>query len=344
MLLAVEAVLRAKFPADLPSLSVKPGTWAIIPERSWIEYHPRLGWFHKKSHLAFMENPKGVKIPVTTNSQGLRGTQEYGAKKPSRFRIAIFGDSFTFGYGVRDEESFPAQLESIIAKSEVLNVGVPAFGLDQIYLAFKEFAPQYQPDLAIFTIYPEDFWRALRSYNDGGYGKPYFTLEADDSLKLHHVPVPEGKHFSVPQFPGALQRSLWERFFNRFALYRMGKKALSKFRKKIGLEDPDTEAEWLLGRKILEQAKYEAQKMGIRLMIVLAPPARWITGTDEPIRPSLLRFSEREQIEFLDLTPVFYEAASKASIDRYYLPQDRHWTVEGNRLAAEKIAEKIRTL
>lgn len=59
--------------------------------------------------------------------------------------IVAFGDSLTYGIGAKQEESYPAVLQSIIG-FEVINAGVPgeetAGGLSRIQAVLEEYAPR----------------------------------------------------------------------------------------------------------------------------------------------------------------------------------------------------------
>ncbi len=336
-MIAAEGFLRIFDTTPRPP--AKPAGWAIIPEESWIDYHSTLGWFPKKNVVSrLVKGP--LEVPLRTNADGFRGSRVYPHEKPQGIhRICAAGDSFTFGFGVRDDEAFPAQLETRLISTEVLNLGVPGYGVDQIVLASKEICPQFAPDVMILTLFPEDFWRALRAFNDAGHGKPYFTLESTGSLKLHQVPVPPGKQFSVEQFPEILHREGWQRVASKSYVWRLGQKAWGRLQKKIGREDPDTTLEWLLGRTILKNSAEWARSRHLRFVLVIAPPLRWITGTVEPVRASMLRFAEREKIEIIDLTPFFMDAAKQTSVDDYYIPEDQHWTARGHQLVAEVLAD-----
>jgi hypothetical protein len=48
---------------------------------------------------------------VRTNSLGLRGAEIPASKSAGRERILVLGDSYAFGYGVGDEDTFAAVLE-----------------------------------------------------------------------------------------------------------------------------------------------------------------------------------------------------------------------------------------
>ena len=55
-------------------------------------------------------------------------------------------------------------------------------------------------------------------------------------------------------------------------------------------------------------------------------------------RTDTMRASTRADLPCLDLTPVFVDA-SHASADTLYKQRDAHWTMRGNRIAAEAQAE-----
>lgn len=320
----------------------RPAEWALIPEQRWIEYHPILGWFHEKNKTAILRK-SNYEVTLRTNSMGIRGTKEYALDKPhDKQRMVALGDSFTFGFGVNDDETFPAQLEKANPSLEVLNFGISGYGIDQIHLLLKEKIFDWNPDVILLTIYPEDFWRATRAFSDGGYGKPYFVLNANGRLHLMHVPVPTNRDFKTPQFPEILQPTWMGRILNSSEIVRLLRKSWTYVKKKTGWEDPDTTPEWILGRAILRQLIAEIRERKIRLILMIAPPHRWVQGTVEPIRDSLLRFSSRENVEMIDLSPLFKEASKASSTDYYYIPEDQHWTSAGNRLVAERILSYLK--
>jgi len=69
---------------------------------------------------------------VTTNSLGLRGREPTATAVP--LRVLVVGDSSVFGFGLADEQTFPAQLEQLLAPAgaiEVVNGGVPGYTCPQ---------------------------------------------------------------------------------------------------------------------------------------------------------------------------------------------------------------------
>jgi lysophospholipase L1-like esterase len=59
--------------------------------------------------------PGKFDVQVAINGQRFRGPREYAASPaPGLTRLAVLGDSMTFGWGAEDGETYPAQLESIL--------------------------------------------------------------------------------------------------------------------------------------------------------------------------------------------------------------------------------------
>jgi lysophospholipase L1-like esterase len=100
-----------------------------------------------------------VGVPVAINNLGLRGSDTTIAKPPGVFRIIGVGDSITFGYGVRVEDTFLRVLERDLNASapagvryEVINAGDPATGLEYYTHFIEQDAPALQPDLILVCM------------------------------------------------------------------------------------------------------------------------------------------------------------------------------------------------
>ena len=98
-------------------------------------YDPDLGWTHRpgaiSNHGFYSTNLAGIRTssPDITFSK----TPPAGV-----LRIALFGDSFTYGSNVPYENTWGYYLENNLKQcglnTEVLNFGVGAYGMDQAYL------------------------------------------------------------------------------------------------------------------------------------------------------------------------------------------------------------------
>lgn len=77
--------------------------------------------------------------------------------------IHIFGDSFTFGYGVDNGETWPDFLRDHFDKRfNVFNYAVIGYGLDQMYLSFRQNADRIKEgDIVLFAPISDDLQRNL---------------------------------------------------------------------------------------------------------------------------------------------------------------------------------------
>jgi len=96
---------------------------------------------------------------VSINSLGLRDN-EFNPRKGDKFRIICVGDSWTIGWGVNLEDTYPKQLERYLkAKGkniEVINCG-QAGNYTTIYARqLKKLIPALQPDLVLVGVLQGD--------------------------------------------------------------------------------------------------------------------------------------------------------------------------------------------
>lgn len=103
-----------------------------------------------------------------TNSQGFRDVENY-EDAPESEKILFLGDSFTFGFGVKQEEVFSAVLQKKLKEKRkgiaVVNAGAVGYGTDQEYIFLKESGINMKPKLVIINIYANDLsdnvWRSI---------------------------------------------------------------------------------------------------------------------------------------------------------------------------------------
>ena len=152
---------------------------------------------------------------------------------PARHRIAIVGDSFTFGLEVRYEETWGHQLELALGQGyQVLNFGVDGYGVDQAYLRYKRDVLLWHPEIVILGVINDDLRRTMGVYGfltfAGGeipFPKPRFVIKGQ-KLSLLNLPLPApefvfAKH-SITELPFiekdfSFQRLEWEWSFYHYA-------------------------------------------------------------------------------------------------------------------------------
>ncbi|HKE01134.1 MAG TPA: hypothetical protein VKE69_09000, partial [Planctomycetota bacterium] len=101
-------------------------------------------------------------IAVELNSLGFRD-REWGDPAASRpagsMRVALLGNSVTFGLRVRAEETWGRVLEERLRAArpaEVMNFAVPGWVLEQMARAYEDVVRPFRPDVVVFTSFPND--------------------------------------------------------------------------------------------------------------------------------------------------------------------------------------------
>jgi len=153
-------------------------------------YDERLGWRNIPNWQATTHGRK-----LTTNALGMRD-RPYSVQKPQGiYRILFLGGSFTWGYGVADDEVFSAVLEERLGDRqqtdggyEVLNTGVSGWGTDQELLFLMDEGFRFDPDLVVLSFNLTENPLYNVSSVQFGLAKPMYL---DTRLKLGNVPVPK---------------------------------------------------------------------------------------------------------------------------------------------------------
>ena len=107
-------------------------------------------------------------VPVKINSHGFRDNEHVREKPPGIIRVLGLGDSFTFGWGVPLDESFLKQLERQLGvrigqQVEVINTGVPGWGLAQYNRYLKREDLNYSPDIIVVAYFVDDLSGPMNS-------------------------------------------------------------------------------------------------------------------------------------------------------------------------------------
>ncbi len=128
-------------------------------------HHPH---FHHRLKPFETQRFAGPEFDVTTrtNRYGLRGPDPVLPKPPGVVRVLMLGDSFTFGFPVKDEETFCRLIEQgLRAKGyavEVVNGGVSGYSPTLHYLSLRDEFLGFEPDLVILWYdlgdLQEDHW------------------------------------------------------------------------------------------------------------------------------------------------------------------------------------------
>jgi lysophospholipase L1-like esterase len=134
-----EVVVRLRYPALNTYRDFDPGIYAEDAERRWANLPGYRGIYQ-----SFFEDQI-----VSTNSLGFRGPELRADAAASEHRVLCLGDSNTFGRGVGEEETYPAQLEAELGKrgasATVWNSGVCGYDTEQELATLRKFGPALRP-------------------------------------------------------------------------------------------------------------------------------------------------------------------------------------------------------
>lgn len=115
-----------------------------------------IGYRLKPGHV--IQPGKGLKY--TINAQGFRGAVVPEVRSGDGARILFIGDSFTFGYGVGDESTFPAIAQRLLRASgmdaECVNLGVIGYNLAHYRESLLENIERFHPDVVVVNVYVND--------------------------------------------------------------------------------------------------------------------------------------------------------------------------------------------
>ncbi len=150
-------------------------------------YDAELGWVNLPS--VDLPDVWGPGAGVRTNSQGIRARTEFEARvAPGRIRALCSGDSFAFGEGSGDLDTWCHLLTVLDDRLETVNLGQPGYGVGQSYLRYLRDGAPLDHQIHLFTFVDGDFDRAGRR-SHYGYARPLLRLVGDE-LEVDNVPVP----------------------------------------------------------------------------------------------------------------------------------------------------------
>ena len=251
---------------------------------------------------------------------GEYGTRSNGPTPPRAQRplMLVVGDSFAFGDGVNDEESWPAVLERL-SGGRVINAGVPGFGLDQVVLRAEQLAAIYAPDTIIVGFIPHDVLRCEMAYWSG-LPKPYFDVDAA-GLHLHPAPVPTASASATLRRLLSMSVAV-DTLFPIFAHWQGPRELVVHQR---GRE---------VACRLMERLAVLGRARHARIVVVAQPQVPEALPEHREIVSGVIRCAAANQLGALDLLPVFERLPAEQRQPLF----PRHMSAEGNRLVATELA------
>jgi hypothetical protein len=277
---------------------------------------PELGW-RMRPGVSFVWKTEGVPFPIAAGPDGFRVDGESGeaAADPAPLRrIAFLGDSFTFGTGVRYAETFAARTAARLGAREQ-NVGMPGYGVDQMWCALEKVVLPDAPDLAVVALVFHDFERSLHAWREAeGFNKPVFKVSGGALARK-----------TAQDRPPA-----WLRFLEtRSRLFTAGRALERRLGEQWGAGEW-----WALNAACLDSMAAAAARAQVPLLVVLIP-----SGEQPRPFPALERHLVERGVPYADLL-----ADWKGRPPDCYWPQDGHLNAAGHERVSQSLAPLLARL
>jgi hypothetical protein len=349
------SVLLSALAAELLVRAVRPQPRLVITPGGFYTADPPGRYRLSPGYRGRIYNRAEYDNEIRINAEGLRG-EEVGQGTENLTRLLSIGDSFVFGVGVEDAETFTSliarKLTGIGVPAEGLNAGIPAFGVPDAVSWLARRGLALQPDVVILSIFQG---------ND----------LVDASPEREEILIVDG--LLVPGKSAGGVKAWLHRHSHFYVLLKslLDQPSLRPLRAKLGLGEPwkvrvlreefgvysetattDLRPAIDATDRALDELKALGAVHDFKVVAVLIPSEiqvdreRWQAGLaslsldpakyDPEVPTSIfVDLLARHSIPTLDLGPVFAQGLADGE-DLYYR-LDRHWTKQGHELAAEAL-------
>lgn len=262
-----------------------------------------------------------------TNAQGLRSDPMSAKTKP---RILALGDSFTWGWGVGQDEPWIARVAAELAddgiETEPLNGGVNGYGTESALALLRRLGPELQPDVVLLGFFANDYTDNLIGARNTYTVRDGYLFDQFSHEYFQESPLARHSHLY------RMLTSAWATANVRFLGGVPGQRLARNF----------TPAEFEEGRELshrwIRELDAECRNLGVRFAVIWLPADVYAGRSrpeDIPLRASLQRQVAEDGIPSLDLLPVVNR---EQRVQGLYLPGDGHFSPRGHRVAGRAIA------
>ncbi|MBN1866598.1 SGNH/GDSL hydrolase family protein [Candidatus Sumerlaeota bacterium] len=310
---------------------------------------------------AFQSEPRLPRYRITTDSRGYRGARPVSVPKaPDTKRLVVLGDSFVFGVGVEDDQTFPAQTERLLNEGETgepfeaVNAGCPGWGTENELAFWRARRRELDPDLLVVAFFRNDLGDNARhllfQVRDGRLAfEPTRTMgRAKRIARL----IPFYSFLSEHSHLVNLLRRSAVRFFLE-PPPTDGPKSDEPDRGAAETRTPPTEAAPGENPALEERLRLfsllmgalvdEARSEGIPVLVLLLPSMYDCVPGAFPdygrVEEIVSRWKKGGRCESASLLDPIREARDRG--EAIFQPRDGHYTPQGNEIVAIELARKV---
>lgn len=301
---------------------------------------------------------------VTATSQGTRGLTSFRPEKnEGTLRVLCLGDSFTFGFGVDDVYSYPELLQRELAlrypgkKIEVINAGLPLFGILDAMDYYLQKGAALKPDVVILQFFANDIQDMCREYvfreahaNDPAYASRSKMSKLLSGTKLYQLAANMrfafGKitYFGLPISQEAKQKprpnSLLDPY--RFDATPEETHAVSERDTIAGLQSrPELSRVWDSYRTALAGFREQVRFFGSDMLFLCVPDTKQVEDRAYSVHQELAPALSALGMPNVDMLEPFRESLYGQGVQPYLSPIDDHCSPYGNLLIARAVAQRL---
>ena len=293
------------------------------------EPDPLLYWRLKPNQECYT---KVNRRPVRINAHRTRGGEFSTVKPAGTLRIISIGDSRTFGWGLREEETYSARLQKHLQeqfgarrKIEVINAGVNAWTFPQMTAFWREDARAWQPDLVILG--DGNLWTQFSENQD-----PAFVRQFARRVRLKNFL----RCFALYHFVVEVQlHEFYAKYRSNFIPVDPSRDPMFKEQQQ---QDPAA-----FFRQSIETFCLTARSNGVPTVLLYLPPQEALTSTNNQfamVRLAKQDVSRKWSVPFLDPTPDLVPRANELYLDA----DPVHFNATGNEIIGQRLFEVVSPL
>lgn len=181
--------IAAELLSRLAGISPSKDELPKFSPKSLYEYDSLLGWKNAAGNFSLFADNDDTLFTCSVNSQGHRITSHGSLTESYKSKLHIYGCSYIFGYSVDDTATSCYKLQQMLPQTLVVNKGVPAYSLAQMYLSLQQsLAQKDTPSVAIFNYSDFHDLRRPSHHQWGNMIRHYITNNQDSLLKKMRYP------------------------------------------------------------------------------------------------------------------------------------------------------------
>lgn len=321
-----EAAIRAVVTLPLPR---------VQPEVRYLP-HPVRRFTLARSQTAYTYG-----APVVIDARGFRANGAAGGGESGGSTVLALGDSFTFGLGVGDRETWPARLESDLRARTgrpigVVNAGTISYGVFQEMDLLRSAGLAVRPSVVVHALYWNDFMNAEPPAADAP------SVVTEEGYFVWDQPVERG--------PFRHAASL---LTSRSALYFSLRMAVSRFRSRgtgayeraysTMLASGLTAAEWGPIEAFYRDLAALGHEAGFSIFAVIMPVNDLVARSRPASHPYAIEARRRLEALGVPYLDAFQLWESQGLGARPFLPQgpDAHLDAAGYEAISRALADRL---